>query len=450
MAQFVMPALGADMTEGTLAAWRRQPGDRVERGDIIAEVETEKGIIEVEVFTTGVIESLLVEPGAKVPVGTPLAVIDERASGVSAAEPPVETAEAAAPAPPAAPTRPVAALTSTAEPGAAAQSTRPQQGTPSARRLAYEGGVDLTRVEGTGGHGTVTRADVARALAARPTPAAQPKAATTRTRISPLARRRARALGVDLARVAPSAVDHVVHLRDVEREAARVRRPAAGDKRAAMRRAIAAAMSRAKREIPHYYLSTTVDMAPLMHWLAAQNQRRAIPERLIPGVCFLKAVALAMREVPEMNAHWTGDDAPPLPRVHVGVAISLRRGGLVAPAIHDTDQLSLSDLMRAFKDLVTRARAGTLRSSEMTDATVTVTSLGERGVETVFPIINPPQVAMVGFGRISERPWTVDGSVVPRPLVTATLAADHRVSDGHRGGLYLAAIERLLQTPERL
>ena len=217
-----------------------------------------------------------------------------------------------------------------------------------------------------------------------------------------------------------------------------------------MRYAIAAAMSRANREIPHYYVSTTVDLQPAMDWLGARNRQRTVVDRLIPGALFLKASALAMREVPELNAHWLGDGAPTLDRVHVGVAISLPQGGLVAPAIHDADRLSLGALMNAFKDLVKRARAGGLKSSEMSDATVTVTSLGERGVDAVFPIINPPQVAMVGFGRIVERPWSVDGQVVSRSVVTATLAADHRVSDGHRGGLYLAAIERLLQSPEEL
>ena len=134
----------------------------------------------------------------------------------------------------------------------------------------------------------------------------------------------------------------------------------------------------------------------------------------------------------------------------MGVAISLRGGGLVAPALHDTDRQSVGDLMRSFRDLVQRARGGGLRSSELSDPTITVTSLGEQGVETVFGVIYPPQVAIVGFGKVVERPWAVDGQVVTRPLITATLSADHRVSDGHRGGLFLAAVDRLLQEPERL
>jgi pyruvate dehydrogenase E2 component (dihydrolipoamide acetyltransferase) len=272
--------------------------------------------------------------------------------------------------------------------------------------------------------------------------------------VSPLARRRAHELGLDLAAVEPGP-DGVVHAAQVEAaKAAKPAKPreaaAPADAQAAMRRAIAAAMSKSKREIPHYYLAHTIDLGRAMEWLQAENEARPVPERLLYGVLLLKAVAKALREVPELNAHWTGESAPPLERVHLGVAISLRKGGLIAPAIHDADQKSLGKLMAAFKDLVKRTRAGAIRGSELTDATVTVTSLGERGVETVYPIINPPQVAMVGFGKVVERPWVVDGEVVPRPTITVTLAADHRVSDGHRGGLFLAAIERLLQSPEDL
>jgi pyruvate dehydrogenase E2 component (dihydrolipoamide acetyltransferase) len=187
-----------------------------------------------------------------------------------------------------------------------------------------------------------------------------------------------------------------------------------------------------------------------MAWLAEENARRPVTERLLYGILLIKAVALALREVPDLNAVWRGDHAEPSAGVHVGVAISLRGGGLVAPALHDADRRPLGDLMRAFRDLVQRARTGGLRSSELSDPTITVTSLGEQGVEAVFGIVYPPQVAIVGFGAVVTRPWVVDGAIGPRPLVTATLSADHRVTDGHRGGLFLTAVERLLQAPERL
>ena len=154
--------------------------------------------------------------------------------------------------------------------------------------------------------------------------------------------------------------------------------------------------------------------------------------------------------MPELNGFWEGESARPSEAVHVGVAISLRGGGLVAPAIHDAEKKSLDELMTGFRDLVQRARAGSLRSSELADPTITITSLGEQGVEGVFGLIFPPQVALVGFGKVVERPWAEGGGIFVRPVIQASLAADHRVVDGHRASLYLAAVERLLQEPEKL
>jgi pyruvate dehydrogenase E2 component (dihydrolipoamide acetyltransferase) len=209
-------------------------------------------------------------------------------------------------------------------------------------------------------------------------------------------------------------------------------------------------MSRSKREIPHYYLATTIDLGRVMAWLAERNAAVPVAERLLPGVLLLKAAALAIREVPELNAVWDGDRVVLRESVHVGVAIALRGGGLVILALHDTATRPLAELMVGLRDLTGRARAGRMKSSELADATLTVTSLGDRGVETVYGVIYPPQVAIVGFGRIVDRPWAVNGGLVVRPVVTATLAADHRVSDGHRGGLFLDAVDRLLQEPEKL
>jgi pyruvate dehydrogenase E2 component (dihydrolipoamide acetyltransferase) len=187
-----------------------------------------------------------------------------------------------------------------------------------------------------------------------------------------------------------------------------------------------------------------------LEWLREQNLKRPVTERLLYGVLLVKAVALALSEVPELNAMWRGEEVVQSEAIHVGIAISLRGGGLVAPALHDADRRSVDDLMRGFRDLVQRARTGGLRSSELSDPTITVTSLGEQGVESVHGIVYPPQVAIVGFGKVIDRPWVVDGAIVSRPLVSATLSADHRVSDGHRGGLFLAAVDRRLQEPERL
>jgi pyruvate dehydrogenase E2 component (dihydrolipoyllysine-residue acetyltransferase) len=382
MGEFLMPALGADMSAGTLIEWQKQPGDTVERGDIIAVVHTDKADVEVEAFTTGVLEKLLVEPGTKVPVGTPLAVIRDDGAPPPAAAPPTATAP---------PEEPSGHLLIS----------------PSARHLADELGVDVAAVRGSGPGGRIQRKDVE--AAARPSTPAPARAAQ-----------------------APPAA------------------PPAEERGAAMRRAIAAAMARSKREIPHFYLGTTVDMSNAIRWLAEENLRRDVADRLLHGVLFVKAVALALREFPELNATWRDDRIVPSDAVHVGVALSLRGGGLVAPAIHDTDALGLDELMRALRDLTTRARAGSLRSSELSDPTITVTSIGERGVESLYGVIFPPQVAIVGFGKLVERPWVSEGQILPCPVVTATVAADHRVTDGHRAGLFLATVDRLLQAPEEL
>jgi pyruvate dehydrogenase E2 component (dihydrolipoamide acetyltransferase) len=219
---------------------------------------------------------------------------------------------------------------------------------------------------------------------------------------------------------------------------------------AAMRRVIAAAMARSKREIPHYYLSTTIDMRRSLDWLAEENAKRPVTKRLLHSVLLIRAVALALRGTPELNGFWIDDAFKPADGIHIGVAISLRQGGLVNPAIHDVDKKNLDELMENMLDLVNRARAGHLRSSELSDGTITVTNLGEQGVESVFGVIYPPQVAIVGFGKITERPFAADGLLDVHPAMDATLAADHRVSDGHRGGRFLVAVDRLLQEPEKL
>jgi pyruvate dehydrogenase E2 component (dihydrolipoamide acetyltransferase) len=213
---------------------------------------------------------------------------------------------------------------------------------------------------------------------------------------------------------------------------------------------MAAAMARSKREIPHYYLTLRIDLSRALAWLGAENARRPIAERVLPAALLLRAVALAAREVPEMNGAHVDGSFRPSEAVHLGVGVSLRGGGLVAPTLRDADRKGLDALMRELAELVQRTRAGVLRSSELGDATLTVTNLGELGAESVHGVIYPPQVALVGFGRIAEAPWAAGGMLGVRPVVVATLAADHRASDGHRGSRFLAAIDRLLQEPEKL
>lgn len=377
MYEFRMPSLGADMEAGTLVEWLKRPGDGVKRGDIVAVVETDKGAIEVEIFVTGVMGKPLVALGAKVPVGTPLALIE----GIAGEARPAQPRPTVAP--------PVAAKP---KPSIIPAGVR---ASPAARKLAAEHGIALASLKGSGPAGTIVLHDVEQAAAGAPPHR-----------------------GLDL------------------------------DK---MRQAIAAAMARSKREIPHYYLATDIDMSRALAWLTEKNAGRVPEDRLLPAVLTLKAVALAAKKYPTFNGAFDpATGFAPSPQIHLGVAIAIRGGGLAAPAIHDCDQLTLDRLMNKLRDLAARAREGRLRSSEMSDGTLTVSSLGERGVESLYGVIYPPQVAIVGFGTIMRKPAVVGDSVIPRDIMSATLSADHRVSDGHAGGRFLRMINALLQEPAKL
>ena len=473
MAEFRMPSLGADMDEGTLLEWLVKPGDRVHKGDIVAVVDTAKAAVEVECFDSGLVSALLVEPGQRAPVGTPLAVIVPAGAAVAApAAAPADRRRARAKrsAPAATRRAPAAGKPLPAPPAEPPPGKRPAVVSPLVRHLAGQKGVDLRQVRGTGPAGAVTRADVESA-------AAQGQ----RLRVSPFARRIAAELGTDLTTVRGTGVNGAIRAEDVRRAAHTnvlpqappdagaetaagrlagqpaqppgrqgARPEAAAERQAAMRRAIANLMARSKREIPHYYLSTTIDLEQATQWLRRRNREIPVPARIVPAALLLKAAALAAREVPQLNGFWVDDHFVPSERVHLGVAISLRGGGMVAPAIHDADRLTVADLMAQLRDLATRVREGRLRGSEMTDSTITVTNLGDRGVESVFGVIYPPQVALAGFGKVTKMPCAVGGLLGVRPQVTATLAADHRATDGYTGARYLEAAARLLQRPEEL
>ncbi|MGW1619266.1 dihydrolipoamide acetyltransferase family protein [Streptomyces sp. NPDC002172] len=500
MTEFTMPSLGADMDEGLLQEWLVAPGDQVRKGDVVAVVETDKAAIEVECFESGTVGRLLVPAGTRVPVGTPLAVIEAgttagtRAgtSGPSAtagaevvrpvaAEPaapetPVPEAVRRKPAavpherpkprrqpvgaqkkPARQPVRHTTARPAQPPPPASAEATAALATGPLVRHLAELRGVNLTTLHGTGTGGRITRTDVEHAPLPPP-----------RVRATPYARRLAHGLDVDLADVrgtgeggAVRAADVRAHAGESERERplpdAGRRTPAAGpaadhpeQRTNAMRRAIAELMSRSKREIPHYYLSTTIDLTTAADWLRRVNRGRPPADRLVPAALLLRAAALAAREVPSLNGYWQNDGFVPASEVNLGVAVSLRQGGLLAPVIHDADTLPPDALMNRLKDLVERTRRGRLRGSEMSGATLTVTNLGDQGVESVYGVIHPPQVALVGFGAVVERPWAAGGMLGVRPVVTATLAADHRATDGAVGARYLTAVDRLLRKPEEL
>jgi len=391
MSEYRLPSLGADMDAAKLVEWCVKPGEKFKRGDIVAAVETDKGIIDIETFEEGIVDQILVQPGTRIAVGSVLATYHQvgEAPAVSTVTPAAQTTVASIPSTP----------------------------IHDAATIVVDTGV------------------------------------SDRVRISPVARRRARELNVDVGKIIGTGPHGAISIEDIEKASSAVvaaEEQPAEKLGAGMRRVIAAAMARSKREIPHYYLSTTIDLTRMLDWLEQQNAKRSTTERIVYAMPLLKAIALALKQVPELNGVYVDNTFHPSATTHIGFAISLRHGGLVVPALRDVDRKDCATLMRELDDLVARARSGHLRSSELLDSTLTVTSLGEQGIETVFPIIYPPQVAIVGLGSVVERAWSVGGMIGSRRVITVTLAADHRVSDGHRGGRYLAALDRLLQEPEQL
>ena len=431
MADFVMPSLGADMESGTLIEWLVKPGDKVERGQTIAVVGTEKGEIDVEVWEDGVVDQIVVQEGEEVPVGTVLATIRAPGEASVETEKKVETKEEAAVKAGAA--EMVHAAAGAPPPPRKVKAPRPSNGhrirvSPLARRLAKELGVELEQVQGTGPQGAISRADVERAAAkARATPEAEPV-------VKPEPKREAKA-------VAPA---------PAKKAARPAKKKGSAEFQAGMRRAIAAAMAKSNREIPHYYLETRIDMRNALAWLEAENQKRSIRDRVLPVVLLIKAVAKALTKVPQLNGYWVDDHLETQEGIHIGFAIALRQGGLVTPAIHHADLKDMDELMAALRDLITRTRSGRLKASEMTDATITLTNLGDLGVEKVYGVIYPPQVALVGFGKVTDEVWVENGMIGVRPIIHATLAGDHRASDGRTGGEFLDVLNRYLQEPERL
>lgn len=399
-----MPSLGADMEQGKLIEWLVKPGDRVAKGDIVAVVETQKGAIEIEIFEQGVIGALLATPGQTLPVGAALARLGETEDGAlpAVASPQrgrpkgVEVPAAIAAGNPAA--KPIAAVL--------AVGGAPLLASPAARARASELGLSLGTIQGTGPGDAVLLADVERVAEARPAPPEPRKYDSAKGKP-----------GLDMAE---------------------------------MRRAIAAAMSRSKREIPHYYLCHEIDLQAAQDWLTIRNAGRIPDERLLMGALLIRATVKALTKVPELNGRFEADPYTPSPAIHCGVAVAMRGGGLIAPAILDAQDMDLNSIMAAIRDMVVRARIGRLRNSEITQGTITVSSLGESGADGLVGVIYPPQVALVGFGAPRLKPMVRTGTVLPRDAITISLAADHRISDGRRGALFLSEIARLLQVPERL
>lgn len=382
MIEFRMPNMGADMEAGTLREWLVKPGDDVKRGDIIAVVETQKGLIEIEIFEEGIIHSLLIKVEDKVPVDTVMALLTPLGKE---SEKPIEIKKEIQPVKANEPEKTINEV-----------HIHPSfKASPLAKRIAEEYKIDLNQIKGTGENGAITKDDVQKVI--------NEKKPETYVK-------------------------------------------AASDSTEPMRMAIAAAMSKSNREIPHYYLETKVDMSKALSWLAETNNQLPVKDRLLPIVMLIKAVAKSLIDVPDLNGIWENG----LQRkndIHIGFVISIRGGGLMIPAIHHADKKSLVEIMQTLNDIIPRARNLKLRSSELSDSTITLSNLGEGGADKVYGVIYPPQVAIIGFGSITEQPWADSGMLDVRPVVTVTLAGDHRATDGHTGSRFLVALKNYLQKP---
>jgi len=373
------------MEDGTLVEWRVKYGDFVKRGDIIADVDTQKGLIEIEVFEEGTIAELIVKEGEKVPVGTLMANIIPVGEKVSVKKKSRIKKE------------PIKQIVNKGSIKVDDQ----LKISPLAKKIAKEKGIDLSTIKGSGPEGSIVKKDIDLAVAMK--------------------------------------VESHVEVTGSKKEIA-VK---------GLRAAIATAMSKSNREIPHFYLETRIDMSKALDWLRESNRQRELKDRLLSVVLLIKATAKAIKEVPSVNAFWE-NGLQLKDSINIGFAVSLRQGGVVIPAIPEADNKSLNQLMDLLNDLIPRARALQLRSSELSESTITVSNIGEGSTDKVFGVIYPPQVAILGFGNIVEEAWAEDGELSTRPVVHVTLAADHRAIDGYLGSRFLMALKKNLQKPEAL
>ena len=390
MIEFQMPSLGADMEAGTLIEWRKKPGDSVKRGDIIAEVETQKGLIEIEVFDEGIIGELLIKEGAKVPVGTAMALINPTETTLETRKETISE-------------KPLVKIQPTEEKifekvASEKFEERHLKVSPLAKRVAAENNIDISQIQGTGEDGAITKDDVENAISQK----------------------------------------------------GKIEKPEeAIPKNEPIRSAIAAAMSKSNKEIPHYYLEKRIDITKALAWLREANGKRPIQKRLLPAALLIKAVAKSLVDFPELNAIW--DNGVQIKKeINIGFVVSLRGGGVIIPTIHNANEKNIDEIMEALNDTIPRARAMKLRSSDLIDSTITITSLGEGGADAVFGVVYPPQVAIIGFGGSSQQPFIENGMLGIRTVFTVTLAGDHRATDGLIGSDFLVTLNKQLQNPEAL
>ncbi|MGH2633821.1 MAG: dihydrolipoamide acetyltransferase family protein [Tepidiformaceae bacterium] len=435
--EITMPQMGADMTEGTLIRWVKQVGDHVARGDILAEVETDKATVELEAFEAGDLLKQLVGEGEVVPVGEVIGLLGDASEAVPDIErkPRAETPARRTVERPAEPVAAAAQQESSpsARTTAVATPATIDDGrvriSPVARRMATEAGLDVHGLSGSGPDGRILRRDVEAAVAGRGAPAAAP-AGRAEPSVQP-------PVPVAANREAPAAARPTP-----------VPAPGEVTPLSKMRQAIARRMTQSKQSQPHYYLTLDIDMTAAMAFREQLNVAVGEGARVSVNDLIVKACALAIQKYPKFNAEYTDAGLKYHDRVNIDIGIALDEG-LLAPAILDCDSKSLGRIAADAKDLIARAKSNRLRAEEL-EGTFTITNLGAYGVEMLIGIINPPQAAILGVGSVMPQPVVRDGQVVVRDVMKVALSADHRISDGAEGARFSKEIQALLENPVSL
>ena len=452
----VMPQLGYDMREGTVVRWVKQEGDEVVANEVIAEIETDKAVVEFKPTTGGVLRRIVAGEGEAVPVGELIAVIGDADEALPD--------DLGAPAPAAAPAEPAAAPSAPLAPAPVAAAPAGEvRASPIARRLARERGVDLAAITGTGPGGRIVEADV---LAAAD--AARAAAEAGRVLASPLARRLARENGLELegitgtgpgGRIVEVDINAALAARaaapSAATESAPAPEPAAepeGAERAdlsRMRQAIARVTSDSKREAPHFYVAVDIDMTAAMALRRDVNDELPSSSRVSVNDLIVKASALAIGKHPKFNSFFRGDHLQMNPSINVGIAIALE-SGLIVPGIPECENKTLAQIAAASRDLIDRANNGTLQAEEYAGTTYSVSNLGMFDVDSFTAIIFPPHAAILAVGAVKEQPVARDGQLAIAEIMKATLSVDHRVADGAEAAQFLMEIKRLLEKPVSL
>jgi pyruvate dehydrogenase E2 component (dihydrolipoyllysine-residue acetyltransferase) len=408
MAEVTMPRLSDTMEEGTIASWLKKPGDQVARGEVIAQIETDKATMDLTAFEAGTLQEILAPEGSTVQIGKPVARIGSSAPVSAPAAPaaPAEAAAARVPEPPA-PAQPAPPPPARAAEPAESAADGKVRASPVARHIASEHGLDLAQIQGSGPQGRVIRSDVEAALATSPMPA-PPQAPRAPSQPQP--------------------------------------QPAAGDEKvqlSQMRRTIARRMAESTRTVPHFFLTVTVDATELVK-LRTQITEQGVKVSFNDLV--VKGAALALRKMPEVNVSFAEDSLIKHAQVHIGIAVATERG-LIVPVIRNVDQKALSQIGQEARDVAERAQAGKLQPNDYTGGTFTVSNLGMFGVEQFNAVINPPEAAILAVGAIVKEPAEFQGEIALRDRMRLTLSVDHRALDGATGARYLQALKELLEKP---